>query len=150
MVRKEHIIKTKITPTPKGRGPDPSKEGVGKQPDLKIDAQGKILGRIAIEAANALRGKDTPKFLPYINPGRKVVIFNTNGLSLTTKKLENKIYYRHSGYPGGIKEEPLARVMKRDSRIVVRRAVYGMLPKNRLRDRLITNLILYKGESKDK
>jgi large subunit ribosomal protein L13 len=68
-------------------------------------------------------------------------------VKITGNKKEGKIYYRHSGYPGGIKEENLGDVMKKDSTVVVRRAVYGMLPKNRLRDRVITRLFLFKGEA---
>lgn len=111
-----------------------------------IDAENKILGRLAVEVANLLRGKGKASFVPYLDMGDNVVIINTDKIKVTGQKLKQKIYYRHSGYPGGIKGEVLEDLLKKDSRKVVRTAIYGMLPKNKLRDRIIKKLKLYKGE----
>jgi large subunit ribosomal protein L13 len=113
-----------------------------------LDATNKILGRLAVELANLLRGKNKPDFVPYADRGDEVVVINTDKIKVTEQKLKKKIYYRHSGYPGGLKETPLEKVLEKDSREVVRKAVYGMLPKNKLRDKMINKLKLYKGEAK--
>lgn len=110
-----------------------------------IDAANKILGRLAVEVAILLRGKNKPNFAPYLaDIGERVVVFNTDKLKVSGKKLKQKIYYRHSGYPGGIKSRRLDEMIEKDSRKVVRGAVYGMLPKNKLRDKIIRRLKLYK------
>ncbi len=114
--------------------------------EYKLDAAGKILGRLATEAAVLLRGKNKPTFLPYVTPENKVIILNTDKVKVTGKKMKQKTYVRHSGYPGGLKEETLERIFAKDSREAVRRAVYGMLPKNRTRDKIIKNLELHKAE----
>ncbi len=113
-----------------------------------IDATNKILGRLAVEIANLLRGKNKPGFVPYLDGGDEVVVINTDKIKVTGRKMKQKTYYRHSGYPGGIKATKLEEALKKDSREVIRRAVYGMLPKNKLRDRMIGKLKLYKGEEK--
>ena len=113
--------------------------------EYKVDATNKILGRLASEIAVILRGKNSPKFDPAKLSGNKVMVYNTDRLTFTGKKLSQKLYRRHSGYIGNLKEEKLRDVATRDSRIVLRRAVMGMLPKNRLRDRIIKNLVLFKG-----
>ncbi len=113
---------------------------------VKIDAKNKVLGRLAVEIANLLRGKGKADFVPYRDMGDRVVAVNSDKLKFTGQKLKKKIYYRHSGYPGGIKERPLYRAMEKDSREVLRQAVYGMLPKNKLRDKLIKKLEIYKQE----
>ena len=112
----------------------------------QIDAKNKVLGRLAVEVANLLRGKGKPEFVPYADMGDQVTVFNTDKIKLTGKKEDQKIYYHHSGYPGGIKEIPFKKAMEKDSREVIRKAVYGMLPKNKLRDRIIKKLGLYKGK----
>jgi len=112
-----------------------------------IDATNKILGHLAVEAANLLRGKNKPGFLPYLDKGDRVTITNTDKIKVTGRKMKQKIYYRHSGYPGGLKEFRLEEMMERDSRQVVRKAVYRMLPKNKLRKKMIKKLELYKGEA---
>ncbi len=113
----------------------------------KIDAKNKVLGRLAVEVANLLRGKGKPEFMPHnIDAGDPVTVYNTDKVKLTGKKEDQKKYYHHSGYPGGIKEVPFKKAMQKDSREVVRKAVYGMLPKNKLRDRIIKNLKLFKEE----
>ena len=112
-----------------------------------IDATDKILGRLAVEIANLLRGKGKPDFVPYMNKGDNVVVINTDKIAVTGQKLKNKIYHHHSGYPGGIKGINLEELLKKDSREVVRKAVYGMIPKNKLRDQVIKKLELYKGKN---
>ena len=111
-----------------------------------IDATNMILGRLAVEIANLLRGKHRPDFVPYLNKGDDVIVTNTDKIRVTGQKLKKKIYYHHSGYPGGIKEIKLEEFLKKDSREVIRKAVYGMLPKNKLRDKVIKKLTLYKKE----
>jgi len=113
--------------------------------DRNIDATGKILGRLAVEVATALQGKTAPDFDPARLSGNRVLVYNTDRIRVTGKKPLQKLYRHHSGYPGGLKEESLARVMARDSCVAVRHAVAGMLPKNRLRPRMLKNLILRKG-----
>jgi len=113
-----------------------------------VDAENRILGRLAVEIANLLRGKGKPDFVPYLVKGDEVIVKNTDKIKVTGQKMEKKIYYRHSGYPGGIKEIKLEDALKKDSREIIRKAVYGMLPKNKLRDRIIIKLKLYKGEVK--
>lgn len=109
-----------------------------------IDATNKILGRLAVEIALLLRGKKNAAYSPAKYSGARVVVTNTDKIKTTGKKGLQKIYRRHSGYHGGLKEERLQDMMTRDSRLVVRRAVMGMLPKNKLRDKMIKNLILFK------
>lgn len=113
---------------------------------IEIDAKGQILGRLAVNVANILREKDKAGFAPHLLPHQKVNVYNADKIRVTGTKLETKIYRRHSGYPGGLKEEPLKAVFQKDSREVVRRAVYGMLPKNKLRDKIIRNLTIFRGE----
>lgn len=116
-----------------------------------IDASGKILGRLAVEAAVLLRGKNKPDFTPRLDAGHEVTVINTDKIRVTGRKLKQKIYYQHSGYPGGIRARRLEEMLEKDSREVVRQAVYGMLPKNKLRDRMIKRLKLYKhGYQKEK
>jgi len=114
--------------------------------EYTIDANNKILGRLAVEIANLLRGKSKPNFAPYLDIEDQVIIYNTDKIKVTGRKLKQKLYWRHTGYPGGIKKQTLAELMKKDSREVVRKAVYGMLPKNKLRAKMIKRLKLYKGE----
>lgn len=111
-----------------------------------IDATNKILGRLAVEAANLLRGKNKSSFVPYLDTGDEVIIINTDKIKVTGQKLKQKIYYRHSGYPGGMKSIELERALEKDSCEVIRKAIYGMLPKNKLRDKFINKLKLYKKE----
>lgn len=110
-----------------------------------LDAANKVLGRIASEAAIFLRGKNRPDFDPSRFSGDRVTIVNTDRVRVTGRKEKEKIYRRHSGFHGGLKEESLERVRRRDSRLLVSRAVAGMLPKNRLRARFMKNLILIRG-----
>ncbi len=114
-------------------------------PDKIIDATNKILGRLAVEIAMALQGKTTPDFDPARLSGNKITVFSTDHIRVTGKKPLQKLYRRHSGFPGGLREESLERMMARDSRAALRHAVLGMLPKNRLRPRMMKNLTLHKG-----
>jgi large subunit ribosomal protein L13 len=105
-----------------------------------IDASGKVLGRLASEIAVLLRGKHKPDFLPYKDMGDFVVIKNVDKLKVTGKKMEQKKYFTHSGYPGKGKEIPFKTLFKKDPAQVLKRAVWGMLPKNRLRAKIIKKL----------
>lgn len=105
-----------------------------------IDATGKVLGRLATEVAILLRGKNKPDFAPNNDIGDFVVVKNINKIKITGKKLEGKIYYRHSGYLGGLKETPMNKLFKEDPVKVFKMAVFGMLPKNKLRDKQIKRL----------
>lgn len=110
-----------------------------------FDAQGKILGRLAAEIAGVLSGKVKVDYTPHIDGGDFVVVINTDGLQVTGNKRDGKLYHRFSGYPGGIRSIAFKDQMKKDSRKVLHAALYGMLPKNSLRDQMLTRLFLYKG-----
>jgi len=114
--------------------------------EYKIDATNKILGRLATEVAVKLRGKDTAAFDPTRISGNKVTVYNTDKVRVTGKKVEQKLYRRHSGYLGGLREETLGDLLARDSRRAIEYAVAGMLPKNKSRSKLMRNLVLIKGE----
>lgn len=108
-----------------------------------IDAAGKAFGRVASEAANALRGKHLSDYKPNELPGVSVVIQNASEVSIHDRTLRNKTYVRYSGYPGGKKEEPINSVIEKRGRgELLRRATYAMLPTNRLRERLMENLTI--------
>lgn len=109
-----------------------------------FDAKGKVLGRLATEIATILMGKDKVSYAPHIDGGDFVVLINTDLIEVTGNKAEDKIYHRFSGYPGGIHSINFKDQLKKDSRKVVFQALYGMLPKNSLRDRMLTRLHLYK------
>lgn len=106
-----------------------------------IDATNKVLGRLASEISILLRGKNKADFAPHKDTGDFVVVKNVNAIRLTGKKLEKKKYYRHTGYLGGLKEIPLKRIFKENPALVLRKAVFGMLPKNKLRSRQIKRLL---------
>ncbi len=112
--------------------------------EYQIDAKGKILGRLAVEAVVLLRGKNAATFLPRLTPTNIVKVFNTDLIRFSGKKLKQKMYRYHTSYPGGLKEESLEKLFAKDSREVLKKAVYGMLPKNRTRDKVIKNLKLFK------
>lgn len=105
-----------------------------------IDATDKVLGRLATQIAILLRGKQKPNFVPYKDMGGFVVVKNVDKIKLTGKKREEKKYYHHSGYIGGLKEVPLKKIFKKSPEEVLKRAVYGMLPKNKLRPKQIKRL----------
>jgi large subunit ribosomal protein L13 len=110
-----------------------------------VDAQGKVLGRMASEIAKILRGKNKPIFTPNADAGDFVIVINERGVKLTGKKLQKKVYYRHTEYPGGIRERTAEKMLEDKPEDLVLLAVKGMLPKNRLSRRLVTKLKVYAG-----
>lgn len=105
-----------------------------------IDATGRVLGKLATEIAVLLRGKHKPDFLPYKDTGDFVEVTNIAQLKFTGKKVEQKVYYRHTGYLGGLKSESLKNLVVKNPDLVLKKAVYGMLPKNKLRAKQIKRL----------
>jgi large subunit ribosomal protein L13 len=131
-------MKTQETPTTKAK-------------DIKrhwheVDAQGKILGRIATEIALKLTGKNKPYFVRHLDCGDYVVVVNAKGVKVTGNKLTQKIYTNYSGYPGGLRSQLLRDLLDNHPEEVIKRAVMGMLPKNKLRDQLTKRLYIYKDE----
>ncbi len=114
-----------------------------------IDADGAVLGRIATEIANLLRGKHTPIWAPHIDTGDHVIVVNAARLAIGAKKGRDKVYYRHSGYPGGIRSQRLEQLMNSDPERVVRLAVRRMLPKSRLGRQQLKKLRVYAGPTHD-
>ena len=110
-----------------------------------IDVEGKVLGRVATDISKLLIGKHKATYTPNINVGDNVVVINAEKIAVTGKKLKNKKYHRYTGYPGGIKTETLEHLLERKPTEVIRKAVFGMLPKNKLRKKRIANLHIYKG-----
>ena len=110
-----------------------------------VDAQDKILGRMATEIAKILRGKNKPIFMPNQDAGDFVIVVNARGIKLTGTKLQKKIYYRHTEYPGGIRERTAAQMLEEKPEELIRLAVKGMLPKNRLSRKLVNKLKIYAG-----
>jgi large subunit ribosomal protein L13 len=110
-----------------------------------VDAEGQTLGRLATRIADTLRGKRKPVYTPHIDTGDFVVVVNAEKIAVTGKKREEKIYYRHSGYPGGLRERTFAEEIERRPTEVLRKAVKGMLPRNRLARRQLTKLKVYAG-----
>ncbi len=112
-----------------------------------VDAGDLPLGRLASEVAQVIRGKHKPTFAPHIDGGDFVVVINAARVRLTSSKSRRKIYYRHSGYPGGIKAESFESLIERQPEEVIKRAVRGMLPKNRLGRKMLRKLKVYGGPS---
>jgi large subunit ribosomal protein L13 len=110
-----------------------------------VDAEGKTLGRLATRIADTLRGKDKPQYTPHTDTGDFVVVVNAEKVAVTGNKMEEKMYRRHSGYPGGLKERPLREQLKRRPTDVLRKAVKGMLPRNRLARQQLLKLKIYAG-----
>src|SRR5450755_4825912 len=108
-----------------------------------IDATNQVLGRLATKVARMLIGKDKAAFTPYLDSGDHVVVINADKVRLTGNKVEQKVYYSHSGYPGGLKEVPAKRLRATKSDWMIREAVLGMLPKNKLRARRARKLRIY-------
>ncbi len=108
-----------------------------------IDATDKNLGRLSTKIADLLRGKNKPLFTPTVDCGDFVVVINTRKVKVSGNKLEGKVYYHHSGYPGGIKGKTLQEVLEKDPNKVLYTAVKGMLPKNKLADQIIKKLKLF-------
>jgi large subunit ribosomal protein L13 len=115
-----------------------TKKNQNPQPNIiEIDVAEKSLGRIASQIASLLMDKNNPNFAPYKIGNNIVKIMNADKVKLTGNKLQNKKYYRHSGYPGSLKEIPLKKLFEKNPQDVLRQAIYGMLPKNKLRDQRI-------------
>lgn len=110
-----------------------------------IDADGKVLGRLASRVAKILRGKEKPQFTPHVDTGDFVVVVNAEKVKLTGKKMAEKIYYRHSGYIGGLKARTAQELLAQKPEEMIRLAVKGMLPKNRLGNQLLGKLKVYRG-----
>lgn len=110
-----------------------------------VDAQGQTLGRLASVVAERLRGKDKPTFAPHMDCGDFVVVVNASQIQVTGRKLDQKKYYRHSGYPGGLTTTNLAQELARRPDRVIEKAVRGMLPKNSLGEHIIKKLKVYGG-----
>lgn len=110
-----------------------------------VDAKGKILGRLATRVAMILRGKHKPTFTPHVDGGDHVIVINAAAVRLSGKKLEQKLYRRHSGYHGGLKEESAQKLLQRKPEFIVETAVRGMLPKNSLGRQLFRKLRVYAG-----
>jgi large subunit ribosomal protein L13 len=112
---------------------------------LVVDATGQTLGRLATQIADALRGKRKPEYTPHVDTGDFVVVVNAEKISVSGNKRAEKRYYRHSGYPGGIKSRTLEEMLERRPEEVIRLAVKGMLPRNRLARKQLTKLKVYAG-----
>ena len=110
-----------------------------------VDAKGKRLGRLATEIAVKLRGKDKPQFAPHIDCGDYVIVINAKDIAVTGNKMEDKYYYRHSGYPGGLRKKPLKQLLEEDPEDVIIRAVRGMIPRNKLRKEVMMKLKVFAG-----
>jgi large subunit ribosomal protein L13 len=110
-----------------------------------VDAEGKTLGRLATQIADTLRGKRKPQYTPHVDTGDFVIVVNAEKIAVTGNKLDQKRYYRHSGYPGGLRSRTLREQLDRRPTEVLRVAVKGMLPKNRLARQQITKLKIYAG-----
>ncbi|MDH5405234.1 MAG: 50S ribosomal protein L13 [Candidatus Aminicenantes bacterium] len=110
-----------------------------------IDAQDKVLGRLSATIATILTGKNKPSYTPFLDMGNFVIVINASKVKLTGKKLKQKVYYRHSGYPGGIKETKAQELMVKAPEKMIRLAVWGMLPKNKLGKTLLKKMKVYAG-----
>jgi large subunit ribosomal protein L13 len=110
-----------------------------------VDAEGKTLGRLATQIADTLRGKRKPQYTPHVDTGDFVIVVNAEKIQVTGNKLDQKRYYRHSGYPGGLRSRTLREQLDRRPTEVIRVAVKGMLPKNRLARQQLTKLKIYAG-----
>lgn len=123
------------------------KQGEVERKWFVIDAKDKVLGRVAAESARILRGKHKPQYTPHADTGDFVIIINASQIRLTGKKLEQKTYYRYSGYPGGLKSIRADKLLKEKPEKMFRLAVKGMLPKNTLGRAQLSKLKIYAGET---
>jgi len=110
-----------------------------------VDAENQVLGRLSSEIAKVIRGKHKPNYTPHVDCGDNVIVINAEKIRLTGKKMDDKVYIRHTGYPGGQRFRTPREVLTKNPRGVVEAAVKGMLPKNRLGSKLYTNLYVYVG-----
>lgn len=113
-----------------------------------LDAKGKSLGRVASEAASCLRGKRLPSYMPHIPPQEKVLIKNAGLVRVTGRKIDQEFRERYSGYPGGLKRITYRRTFEKDPRELIRMAVSGMIPRNRLKKSIMQNLTIYVADEK--
>ena len=111
-----------------------------------VDAENKVLGRLATQIATILRGKHKPLFTPHVDTGDFVVVINAEKIHLTGNKLDNKMYHRHSGYPGGIKSVSAGELLEKKPETIIKHAVKGMLPKNKLGREQFKKLKVYSGK----
>lgn len=110
-----------------------------------VDAQGQVLGRLATQIATILRGKHKPTFTPNLMSGDFVIVVNASKIAVTGDRMDSKLYYRHSGYPGGLKVQTLRQMMERHPERAIEFAVKGMLPQNKTRDHLLRRMKVYAG-----
>jgi large subunit ribosomal protein L13 len=110
-----------------------------------INAEGKILGRLATQISILLRGKKKPEFVNFMDSGDFVIVINAEKINITGRKIEQKKYYSHSGYPGGLKEKTLKELLEKKPEEVIRKAVWGMIPKNKLGRAVYKKLKVYSG-----
>jgi large subunit ribosomal protein L13 len=110
-----------------------------------VNADGKILGRLATEVADLIRGKKKPQFTSHLDTGDFVVVINAEKIRVSGRKLDQKVYYSHSQYPGGLKEETLKELLKRKPEEVIKKAVWGMIPKGKLGRAVYKKLKVYSG-----
>jgi len=110
-----------------------------------VNAEGKVLGRLSTELAKILKGKNKPTYTPYLDTGDFVIVVNAGKVTLTGKKLKDKIYYHHTGYPGGIRQTTAEKLLAKKPTEVIRIAVKGMLPKNSLGRQMLRKLKIYAG-----
>lgn len=110
-----------------------------------VDADGKVLGRLATQVAVLLRGKHKPQFADFVDTGDFVVVVNAEKISVTGRKIEKKVYYSHSQYPGGLKTKALKDVLEKEPEEAIRKAVRGMIPKNKLGRQVFKKLKVYRG-----
>ena len=141
---KKPVVSTKAAKPPRGETPrkkqtKPVKPAVVRQTH-NLDATGQILGRLATQIAILLRGKHRPTFVRHLDLGDTVIVKNAGQIKVSGKKMIQKIYYRHTGHPGGLKATQLAALWAKNPTEVLRRAVWNMLPKNKLRDQMIKRL----------
>jgi len=122
------------------------KEELGRQWYL-VDAEGKVLGRLATKLAHLLSGKDKPTFTPHVDTGDFVIVVNAKKVALTGKKMKDKIYYHHTGYPGGIRQVSAEKLLAARPSEMIRVAVKGMLPKTSLGRQMLRKLKIYSGSS---
>ena len=112
-----------------------------------VDVENKVLGRVATQIANVLRGKNKPLFSPSVDTGDFVIVVNAEKVALTGNKLSDKMYYSHSGYPGGIKSITAGKLLEKKAEDIIRKAVKGMLPKNKLASHMLKKLKIYVGSA---
>ena len=122
-----------------------AKKGEVERQWYLVNAEGKVLGRLAAELVKILKGKNKPTYTPHLDTGDFVIVINAGKVALTGKKMKDKIYYHHTGYPGGIKEINAEKLLAKKPTEMIRMAVKGMLPKNSLGRQMIRKLKIYAG-----